>query len=93
MPPPEPVQGVGRVRELRALGFAVDMRDEAGPRVIDGQVIAASAELEVEVSRATESEAAGRGQEAHRDEPVADILGTGGERHGEEGDRQRQPVQ
>src|SRR5262245_45752722 len=48
MPPPESVQRVGRVDELRALGFTVDMRNKTGSRVIDRQMIASRAKLEIE---------------------------------------------
>src|SRR3989442_229200 len=45
MSPPEPVQRVGDADELGTLGLAVDMGDEARPRVIDIQMVAACAEL------------------------------------------------
>ena len=41
---PQSMQGVSRIGELRSLPFAIDMRYEARPRVIDLQVIAACAE-------------------------------------------------
>src|SRR3954466_6664406 len=48
VPTPHPVQRIGPVNELRALGLAVDVGEEAGACVLDHQMIATCAELEVE---------------------------------------------